>query len=52
MSDKFYFDGFRGQSGLSYEDYKYTPHSLNQKKWNFHEKQAIDLSSIYSAVCK
>ena len=52
MSDKFYFDGFSGQLGLSNENYKYTPHSLNQKKWNFHEKQATDLSSIYSAVCK
>ena len=52
MSNKFYLEGFSGHFGMSWDEYKKTTHNLNRKKWNYHEKQATDLSHIYIAVCK
>ena len=52
MSNNFYLDGFKGNYGMTYDNYKNTKHNVNRKKWDFHERQATALSPIYTAVCK
>ena len=52
MSDGFYLDGWSSHLGLNWDDYKVTEHNVHRKKWDYHERQASDLSKIFSAMCK
>lgn len=52
MSNEFYLDGWSSHLGFSWDDYKVTEHNVQRKKWNYHERQAHDLSEIFSAMCR